>query len=114
MLARLTNHLDGLIGLRQASEFDDALLKERLIAIKRQIPWMHGMLLASLAGMVIAIPPNTPLSITSAGVLFAILLLRVSYMRRLRADEVLGQNARGELRRTFLVANLYFLVSLTW
>jgi len=114
MLARLANRLDRLIGLRPASAFDEALLRERLVAIKRQMPWMHGMLLASLAGMVIAIPPKTPLSMLSAGLLFAILIVRAPHIVRIRTEDVSAQSARFELRRTFLVANLYFVVSLTW
>jgi diguanylate cyclase (GGDEF)-like protein len=114
MRARLANRLDRLIGLRPASAFDEALLRERLVAIKRQMPWMHGMLLASLAGLVIAIPPKTSLSMLSAGVLFAILIVRAPHMVRIRTEDVSAQSARLELRRTFLVANLYFVVSLTW
>jgi len=114
MLARLTDLLDAWIGVKSASEFDEALVRERLIAIKDQMPWMHGMLLASLAGIVVALPPKTPLSIFSAAVLFAILLTRAPYMVRIRPADVSGQSARGELRRTFLVASCYFLVSLMW
>jgi diguanylate cyclase (GGDEF)-like protein len=114
MLAPLTDLLDVWIGVRSASEFDEALLRERLIAIKHQLPWMHGMLLASLAGIVVALPPKTPLSIFSAAVLFAILLARAPHMLRIRPAEISGQSTRHELRRTFLVACVYFLVSLTW
>lgn len=114
MFARLRDRLDALIGVASASEYDEALLRERFIAMKRQMPWMHGMLMASLAGIVIALPPIRPLSICSAAVLFAILLVRAPHMMRLRPDEVTAQSARSELRRTFLVANVYFLVSLAW
>ena len=114
MLAWVGSRFDALIGIRAASEFDEALLRERLIAIKRQMPWMHGMLLASLAGLVIAIPPETPLSMLSTALLFAILLVRAPHMLRIRTEDVSAQRARCELRRTFLVANLYFAVSLTW
>jgi diguanylate cyclase (GGDEF)-like protein len=114
MLGQFKSHFDTLIGVSAASEFDDALLRERFIAIKRQMPWMHATLLASLVGIVLALPPETPLSVGSAGILFAILLLRAPHMLRIPADEVSSQTARRELRKTFLVSNVYFLVGLVW
>lgn len=114
MPARLRDRLDALIGTCVSSEFDDALLIERLIAIKRQMPWMHGMLLASLAGICVALPPSEPFSIVSAAVLFAILLVRAPHIWRIRTEEITSQDARRELRRTFLIANLYFFLSLAW
>lgn len=123
MLVGPARQIDRLIGIAGASPYDLALLRERLAGLKRQLPWMHGMLLASLTGMVAALHAQGTVSISvsqgaisvaPALLLIGIILVRACYLLRVRAEELSIEETRRELRKTALTACFYFLVSLSW
>lgn len=106
--------LDARLGIEIASEHDGALLRERFVALKQQLPWLHGMLLASLAGIILALGSYPEVRRTPAIVLVGIILVRASALRRTKPRQLSDFAIQGEIRKTFLTALTFFVVSLAW
>jgi diguanylate cyclase (GGDEF)-like protein len=114
MPGRLTQWLDSHLGISGCSEHDSALLRERFGALKEQLPWLHGMLLASLVGIVLALGRHPLVSRAPAAILFGIIVIRAALLFRTHPSVLPSDAIRREIRKTFLTANLFFFVMLWW
>lgn len=114
MMSRFAAWLDARIGIESASEQDRALLRERFVALKRQLPWLHGMLLSSLVGIVLALGSYPDVRRAPAAVLIGIILVRAAILWRTEPRELCDDALRGEIRKTFLTATIFFVVALAW
>ena len=82
--------------------------------LKRQIPCLHGMLLASLVAFVIAIREQPVALLAPAIVLFGILLVRGLLVPTVNAAEAGLETIRSELRKTFFIASAFFAIAAGW
>jgi diguanylate cyclase (GGDEF)-like protein len=114
MLERIASRLDALLGIGGASEHDAALVRERFAALKEQLPWLHGMLLASLAGITLALGAHPNASRVPAAALFTIIVARAALLFGTTPRGLPSQAIRREIRKTFLTASLFFAVMLWW
>jgi diguanylate cyclase (GGDEF)-like protein len=114
MVGRFADWLDAHLGISGGSEHDSALLRERFGALKEQLPWLHGMLLASLVGIVLALGTHTNASRAPAAILISIILVRAAFLVRTQPSELASEAIRREIRKTFLTASLFFVVMLCW
>jgi diguanylate cyclase (GGDEF)-like protein len=114
MLRGIANSLDAHLGIGGSSEHDSALLRERFADLKAQLPWLHGMLLASLVGIVLALGSHPEVSRAPAAVLFGIIVVRAALLFGTRPSALPIEAIRHEIRKTFLTANLFFAVMLCW
>jgi diguanylate cyclase (GGDEF)-like protein len=109
-----TRQFDRVLGIEDDSDSDRAVLRERFIALKRQIPWLHGMLLASLAAFVVALRVQPAARLAPAILLLGIIVGRAILLPRVNAAEVCHGTIKSELRKTYLTAATYFLVAAWW
>lgn len=114
MIERFADWLDAFLGINGDSEHDSALLRERFGALKEQLPWLHGMLLASLIGIVLALGTQAVASRYPAVILFGIIAVRAALLFRTQPSELANEAIRREVRKTFLTASLFFVVMLCW
>jgi diguanylate cyclase (GGDEF)-like protein len=106
--------LDARIGLEVTSEQAECLLQERAIAIRKQLPWLYGMLLVRLCGLAFATLYMGNVTVLPPILLAGWVLLRVLGWLRTRTQDLSVEAVQRELRRHFVIACLYFSASLCW
>lgn len=101
MLDGLIARLDRKIGIAASTAPEQALLRERFLALRRQLPWLYGILFANLAGLHVSMAAETDVARWPTLGFMAIIIGRMIYWLRLRRLPAPADVGR-ELRRTFL------------
>lgn len=114
MFVRAASWLDSRLGLSCEAGDQSTLLREQFLVLKRQLPWVHCILLANLLGVVFALQSHPDISKAPALLLAGVILVRAALWRQLPLCESTDRALRREMRRTFLVALLFCVGSLAW
>ena len=114
MLRTTINFIDQRLGIAATSAPDQALLRERFVALKRQLPWLYGILFANLLGLYLSMP--TPASVTQGptAVFLTVLAVRMLYWLRMRGRPEQEVDIAAEMRKTYLIALLFCLGFCAW
>ena len=114
MIARAVSRLDRLAGLRSSTDYDRAVLRERFDAVRRHLPWLHAIMTVNVIGVQLVAGIDAPVSMLPAAVMVIVIAWRAIHMWRLGALCVPDGTVHRELRKTFLVAGLYFIGNALW
>jgi diguanylate cyclase (GGDEF)-like protein len=109
-----SSRVDACIGAPAASDYDRALLRERFTALKQQLPWLHGILIASLSGIVLALGKYPDAPRAPAVALIGIIFGRAVFLKRTQPRQLSDEAIAREIRKTFFTALLFFSISLAW
>ncbi len=114
MLDAVLNRLDRSLGIGCVTPYERALLGERYEALKRQLPWLYGILSANLLGVFIATRSDPAVAawpnIAFLGVVAVRSLLWLRVARLKRSPEQM----KRDMRNTFLIACIFFAASGVW
>jgi len=113
MHGRVAHWLDARIGVSCATEYDCALLRERIVALRRQLPPLFGMLLVSLIGQALAFR-NDGLSLAPPAIVCGAILWRATFWRLLRVQELEIGSVQLELRKTYIIAAFLLAITCAW
>ncbi|MCJ7420429.1 putative bifunctional diguanylate cyclase/phosphodiesterase [Sphingomicrobium astaxanthinifaciens] len=91
------------LGLDDHSPYGRLLLRQRFVAIKKQFPWVYGVLLSSLIGLEVALRSSGYSGFSPGPLVLAIFALRALYWKQI-GGHVPDSQIRAALQRTFLVA----------
>lgn len=114
MRVALTDWLDKGIGISTDSEPERALLKERFESLKRQLPWLYGIVFVNVLGLHLALARDGPVPSTPVAILLSIVAIRALYWLKLSAREIAEEAVKREMRTTFLIAGFFGLSSCMW
>jgi len=113
MLGELISKLDALIGIAAPGAPEQALLRERFTALKRQLPWLYAILFANLAGLQAALADVAAAPKWPCLAFMAVILVRMTYWFRL-GHRLECSDIKRELRRTFLFGIVLCLFLGVW
>ena len=114
MLQRLTYWLDHRLGIAATGAPQQALLGERFVALRRQLPWLYGILFANLLGLYLSVSAQLATSHVPTLVFVAVLAMRMLYWLRMRGRDSSQVNIAAEMRKIFLIAILFCAGFCAW
>lgn len=106
--------LDARIGLSSSTELERALLRERFIALTRQLPWLYAILFSNVLGLHLALRSESNFSNLPAGVLMTIIAVRGVRWMRLRSRMVDLATMKREMRKAFIITGLFCVGVTAW
>lgn len=114
MKRALTSCLDRLCGISSTSEYDLATYRERLDALKGQLPWLHGIMAFHILGVQFVASRETRASFWPALAMLLFIALRATHWSRLRRSRLLRPFPQNDLRQTVLVTAFFFTNNAIW
>lgn len=114
MVSFLNDWLDSRLGIAASTEPQRALLQNRFAALKRQLPWLYGILFANLLGLHLTITRDTGLFDAPAALLLAATAYRTVYWLRMRRRDLSSDALKLEMRKTFVIASLFCAGACVW
>jgi diguanylate cyclase (GGDEF)-like protein len=114
MIQRPVRWLDDRIGINAKSEPERALLRERFAVLKRQLPWLYGILCANLLGLHLTLNRAMTISDLPAGIILTATAFRTFHWLRISATDMTVEEMRRELRSSFILGFLFNIAGLAW
>jgi diguanylate cyclase (GGDEF)-like protein len=114
MLRNSLQWLDGQLDLGGRSDSDVALLRERFAVLKRQLPWLYGILFANLLGLHLTLSRTLSLSDLPAGLILLATAFRTIHWIRIRSNAMTVAEMRRELRASFILGFLFNVAGAAW
>ena len=114
MLGGLISKLDSWIGIAASTALEQALLRERFIALRQQLPWLYGIIFANLAGLYVSLIEVMPISHIPPGIFLALIVFRIIHWIRMGDLPATHSCMEAEMRRTFLVACAFCICFCGW
>lgn len=114
MLSALVRHIDALAGIKSATDYDWAVLRERFDALRRHLPWLHAIMFVNVLGVQLLASAEARVSVIPAAVMLAVIGARAVQMWRFRSICLVDRSVRYELRKTFLIASLFLTGNAFW
>ena len=106
--------LDRWIGISGSCEAERALLRERRTALKRQLPWLYGILFVNLLGLYAGVADQVELIRTPATAFLAIIAARLIYWMQLHPQEESLDAIRRDLRSVFCFSLIFSAAFCIW
>jgi diguanylate cyclase (GGDEF)-like protein len=114
MFPRPVRWLDQCIGISARSEPERALLRERFAVLKRQLPWLYGILFANLLGLHLTLDRAVTIADLPAVLIFIATAFRTFYWVRITAADISIEKMQRELRASFVLGLLFNLAGAAW
>lgn len=108
------SHVHAIAGIASATEFDFAVLRERFVALKRQLPWLYAIMIANVIAIQMLVRHRWLPSLVPAAVILTIIAARSIQLRRLAPATMSDDAIRAELTRTFIIAVFCFGMNVVW
>lgn len=106
--------LDSWIGIAGRTEPERALLRERFIALKGQLPWLYAILLVNLIGLQVTLAREAGIARAPFLLFVAIILARAAHWLTVRPPLASDDMIRRKLRQAFLVCLLFCAAFCAW
>lgn len=98
------SRLDQFLGIAAETPFEHAILRQRFMALKTQLPWIYGIFAANLIGLHLAVIPQDFGGFNPTLLFLAALSQRGIHWLRVRHLEVPDHVVRREMRKAFFIA----------
>ena len=114
MISRVFGRFDAVAGLRSATDHDRAVLRERFDILRRHLPWLHAIMSVNVIGLQLVAGTHAGLSLLPAALMLGVIGIRAITMRGFGAVCLADDAVRDELRKTIVVAGLFFIGNALW